>query len=154
MYFAAYLFWASESSVLGLVLLGQTSDILDCLLLWFATWVIYSFEQHCCYFYDCCPFVPSLDFCMSFQTPQPPALSPTCSETQSEHSVLVFFLREWLFFSGKIFFEIIYLFNFLAVMGLFSCMWAFSSWGKQGLLFILVHRLLIAVSSLVAEHRL
>ena len=68
----------------------------------FQTWIIYSVEQCCCYFYDCCAFVPSLHFCMSFQTPQPPALSPTCSETQSEHSVLVFFLREWVFFSGKI----------------------------------------------------
>jgi len=30
----------------------------------------------------------------------------------------------------------------------------FSSYGKQGLLFVAVHRLLIAVASLVAEHRL
>ena len=31
-------------------------------------------------------------------------------------------------------------------------MWAFSSHGEQGLLFVVVHRLLIAVVSLVAEH--
>ena len=33
-------------------------------------------------------------------------------------------------------------------------MWAFSSCGERGLLFIAVRRLLIAVASLVAEHRL
>ena len=32
--------------------------------------------------------------------------------------------------------------------------WAFSSCGKQGLLFIAVRELLIAVASLVAEHGL
>ena len=31
---------------------------------------------------------------------------------------------------------------------------AFSSWGERGLLFVVVRRLLIAVASLVAEHRL
>ena len=30
----------------------------------------------------------------------------------------------------------------------------FSSWGEQGLLFVVVHRLLPEVASLVAEHRL
>ena len=52
----------------------------------------------------------------------------------------------------------IYLFNlfkkFLAVLGLCCCMWTFSSCGKQGLLFVAVHRFLIAVASLVAEHGL
>ena len=46
---------------------------------------------------------------------------------------------------------IIYL--FLAVLGLHCQMWVFSSCGKQGLLFA-VHWLLIAVASLIAEHRL
>ena len=32
--------------------------------------------------------------------------------------------------------------------------WAFSNCSEQGLLFIVVHRLLIVVASLVAEHRL
>ena len=96
--FAAYLFWASESSVLGLVLLGQTSDILDCLLLWFATWVIYSFEQHCCYFYDCCPFFNSLIFQTCFQSPQPQAPSFSCSDT----SGLVFFIYESLHFEWDV----------------------------------------------------
>ena len=55
--------------------------------------------------------------------------------------------------SGKQFF-LIYLFLFLAVLGLHCCAWAFSSCGKRGLLFIAVCGLLIAVASLVAEHGL
>ena len=47
---------------------------------------------------------------------------------------------------------IIYL--FLAVLGLRCCAWAFSSCSEQGLLFVAVRGLLIAVASLVAEHRL
>ena len=43
---------------------------------------------------------------------------------------------------------------FLAVLGLHCCVQAFSSCGEQGLHFIAVCRLLIAVSSLAVEHRL
>ena len=43
---------------------------------------------------------------------------------------------------------------FLAELGLRCCTWAFSRCGKQGLLFVAVHGLLIAVASLVAEHGL
>ena len=43
---------------------------------------------------------------------------------------------------------------FLAALSLHCCAWAFSSCGEQGLLFIAVHGLLIAVASLVAEHGL
>ena len=43
---------------------------------------------------------------------------------------------------------------FLAALGLHCCTWAFSSCGEQGLLFVQVRGLLIAVASLVAEHRL
>ena len=54
------------------------------------------------------------------------------------------------------FFKLIYfIFNlFLAPLGLHCCMWAFSSCGERGLLFIQVHGLLIAVASLVLEHGL
>ena len=41
---------------------------------------------------------------------------------------------------------------FLAVLGLCCCARAFSSCGEWGLLFVVVHRLLVAVASLVAEH--
>ena len=43
---------------------------------------------------------------------------------------------------------------FLAVLGLRCCTQAFSSCGERGLLFVAVRGLLIAVTSLVAEHRL
>ena len=39
-------------------------------------------------------------------------------------------------------------------LGLGCCGWAFPSCGKQGLLFVAVCGLLIAMVSLVAEHRL
>ena len=55
--------------------------------------------------------------------------------------VLVFFFNKFYLF--------IYL--FLAVLGLRCCKRAFSSCSEQGLLFIAVHRLLIVVASLVAE---
>ena len=50
----------------------------------------------------------------------------------------------------------VYLFTylFLAALGLHCCTQAFSSPGEQGLLFVAVHRLLIAVASLVVEHGL
>ena len=41
---------------------------------------------------------------------------------------------------------------FMAVLGLPCCTWAFSSCGEQGLRFVVVRGLLIAVPSLVAEH--
>ena len=40
-------------------------------------------------------------------------------------------------------------FCFLAVLGLCCCTQAFSSCGKQGLLFVAVHELLIAIASLI-----
>ena len=46
------------------------------------------------------------------------------------------------------------IYSFLAVLGLRCCTQTFSSCGEQGLLFVAVHRLLIAVASLVVEHGL
>ena len=43
---------------------------------------------------------------------------------------------------------------FLAALGLRCCTQPFSSCGEWGLLFVAVRGLLIAVASLVAEHRL
>ena len=52
-------------------------------------------------------------------------------------------------------FFLIFLFiHFLAVLGLRCCARAFSSCSEQGLLFLVVRGLLIAVASLVAEHGL
>ena len=56
------------------------------------------------------------------------------------------------FLKGIFFNKCIYL--FLAGLGLHCCARAFSSCGEQGLLFVAVHGLLIAVASLVAEHGL
>ena len=61
----------------------------------------------------------------------------------------IFILFIYLFIYLK---NLIYL--FLAVLGLRCCEQAFSSCGEQGLLFVVVRGLLIAVASLVAEHRL
>ena len=52
------------------------------------------------------------------------------------------------------FFLVYFIYLFLAALGLRCCTWAFSSCGERGLLFVAVHGLLIAVASLVAEHRL
>ena len=51
-------------------------------------------------------------------------------------------------------FKILFIYLFLAALGLRCCAWAFSSYGERGLLSVVVHRLLIAVASLVAEHGL
>ena len=65
-----------------------------------------------------------------------------------------------LYFFGKslacVFPHIFLCFFFLggAVWGLHCCAQAFSSCGERGLLLVAVHRLLIVVASLVAEHRL
>ena len=48
----------------------------------------------------------------------------------------------------------VFIYLFLAALGPRCCVWAFSSCGERGLLFIVLHRLLIAVASLVAEHGL
>ena len=56
-----------------------------------------------------------------------------------------------LFYFIIYFYLFIYL--FMAALGLHCCTWDFSSCGERGLLYIAVHRLLIAVASLV-EHGL
>ena len=55
-------------------------------------------------------------------------------------------------YSPFFFFKIIYLFTFLAVLGVCCCMQAFFSCSEQGLFFVAVRGPLIAVASLVAEH--
>ena len=48
----------------------------------------------------------------------------------------------------------LFIYLFMAALGLHCCARALSSCGEQGLLFIAVRGLLITVTSLVAEHRL
>ena len=52
------------------------------------------------------------------------------------------------------FLSLIFIYLFMAVLGLCFCARAFSSCGKWGPLFIAVRRPLIIAASLVAEHRL
>ena len=53
-----------------------------------------------------------------------------------------------------VFFENLFIYLFLAALGLCCCARAFSSCGERGLLFVAVRGLLIAVASLVAKHGL
>ena len=66
------------------------------------------------------------------------------------------FLFVYSHFGGTVFLKNFYLFIylFLAVLGLHFCTRAFSSCGKRGPLFIAVRGPLTIVASLVAEHRL
>ena len=66
--------------------------------------------------------------------------------------------RESLFYILKFFLKILFIYLFiylfLAALGLHCCRQAFSSRTEQGLLFVVVRGLLIAVAFLVAEHGL
>ena len=66
-------------------------------------------------------------------------------ENGKEHITKV--IRAWTY--GNI---LLTFFFFLAALGLHCCAWAFSSCSEQGLCFIAVRGLLIAVASLVEEH--
>ena len=52
------------------------------------------------------------------------------------------------------FFKFIFIYLFLAELGLRCCSRAFSSCGERGLLFVVVRGLLVAMASLVVEHGL
>ena len=53
-----------------------------------------------------------------------------------------------------LFLFIYFVYLFLAALGLHCCVWAFSSCGEWGLLFVAVCRLLIEMASIVVDHRL
>ena len=56
---------------------------------------------------------------------------------------------------GFLFFLInLFIYLFLAALGVCCCAWAFSSCVERGLLFVVVRGLLIVVASLVVEHEL
>ena len=67
-------------------------------------------------------------------------------------SLYLLLLFDSPFLTFCFFYKFIYL--FLAALSLCCCTRAFSSCGEQGLLFVAVRGLLIAVASLVAEHGL
>ena len=68
-----------------------------------------------------------------------------------QYFIPFFFLSELLIFS---FFIYLFIYLFLAVLGLRFCARAFSSCGKRGPLFIAVHGPLTIAAFLVVEHRL
>ena len=65
----------------------------------------------------------------------------------------IFYLFIYLKQLGFLKYIYLFIYLFLAALGLRCCTQAFSSCGEQGLLFFVAHELLIAVSSL-AEHGL
>ena len=69
--------------------------------------------------------------------------------SENQLFVLLIFSIVFLF---SVSFILFYLFIFLAALGLHCCARAFSSCSERGLLFVVVHRLLIAVASLVVGH--
>ena len=64
-------------------------------------------------------------------------------------SLYIFFLN--VFLTSVLTLNLFCCFYFWAALCLHCCVWAFSSCDEQGLLFIVVHRLLIAVASLVEQ---
>ena len=68
---------------------------------------------------------------------------------QNKPHSLFFLNDEWLIDLFILFYLL-----FLAVLGLRCCTRAFSSCGERGLLWVAVRGLLVAVASLVVEHRL
>ena len=64
-----------------------------------------------------------------------------------------FACSRFFFLIFKNYFYFILLLLFLVALGLRCCAWAFPSCGEQGLLFVAVRGLLIAVASLVVAHR-
>ena len=86
---------------------------------------------------------------------QSPFMIKDTTKQNTWHSS-IFFFNVVLFFFFKLWGLFIYLFIylFMAVLGLRFCARAFSSCGKWGPLFIVVRGPLIIAASLVAEHRL
>ena len=76
------------------------------------------------------------------------SLETHCWVKAQLHSSLAGRLWENDFFKNR------FIYLFLAAFGLCCCAQAFSSCSERGLLFVAVRGLLIAVASLVAEHRL
>ena len=76
------------------------------------------------------------------------------SEQALNYLMMLFFSFSFFFFFIYFIFRNLLINLFLAELGLCCWAWAFSSCGEWGLLFVVVHGLLIAVASLVAEHGL
>ena len=75
-------------------------------------------------------------------------------ESSKEKFILFYFILFYLFIYFLNVMIHLFIYLFLAVLGLRFCARAFSSCGKWGPLFIAVHRPLTIAASLVAEHKL
>ena len=100
-----------------------------------------------------CPFIWAGLAPLSSVVPESPKACSSvpvleCQENSPTHPSK---LKQSNFFFNKF---IYFIYLFLAVLGFRSCAWALSRCGEWGLLFVAVHRLLIAVASLVVEHGL
>ena len=73
---------------------------------------------------------------------------------KSPHIMVLLFCSPFSSVSISFFFFNLFIYLFLAVLGLRFCARAFSNCGKRGPLFIAVRGLLTVAASLVAEHRL
>ena len=80
----------------------------------------------------------------------------SCTYTEFFSALLYIcqFLKFFFLQKKTSFLKFIYLFIYLAVLGLRFCERAFSSFGKRGPLFIAVRGPLTTAASLVVEHRL
>ena len=75
--------------------------------------------------------------------------------TAKEFPEIIYFKKYIVYFIFLTFiFFYIFIYLFLAAWGLRCCAQVLSSFGERGLFFIVVHGLLTAVASLVAEHGL
>ena len=83
-----------------------------------------------------------------------PALAGRFSTTAPPGKPQAFFLIQYKRAFIYLFLINLFIYLFLVVLGLHCWAQSFSSCGEQGLLFVVVRRLLISVASLVAEHGL
>ena len=68
--------------------------------------------------------------------------------------LFLFSVSSW-FSPRRLFFSLLKnLLIYLAALGLHCCLWVFSGCREQELFFTVVHELLVAVASLIVEHRL
>ena len=107
-----------------------------------------------------CPWFKTLYLFLLSVSSQPSVISPYFFPMNLENllkllsSITFFYLASPSGMTFFFFFINLFIYLFLAALGLCCCAWAFSSCGEQGLLFVAVHRLLIVVASLVVEHGL
>ena len=109
-------------------------------------------------FYTICIFQGRQSYLGKFGLLEVKSTSPIIALLTFQHLLspvrVIAYMKHFYFFNFKNLFIYLFIYLFLAALGIRCCAWAFSSCGKWGLIFVVVRGLLIAVASLVAEHRL